>query len=569
MAREWLFLPDAAMPLMLAAVRAYGPRVLSDADADESAGPESVGRDLLRAIFGTGDAGLPDRLAQLIRDPGDERAVDGLTEQASESFEADPGVAGEAVAMIAAFYRSRAARGEVPALVELGDFLYWDDPDGARAAYQEAIDAGHAHALISLAKLLHRLGEEDAALAAYQQAEESDDLDLAAEAAYEIAFVHVSHHDEASAAPILQRVIEAGNATWAPAAMVGLAGIRHRASDDRGAEAMYRAAIETANAGWSANASFCLGELLEGTGETDAAKAQYQRLIEAGDPEWAGSGLMNLVNLLKRQNDADGLRAAYNTGVALGNPETLYALVQLGQVLEHEGDIEGAHAAWRQAIDAGCEDPDYWLERMSPPPPRERSEPAPYPDDLPPEFNPRNMTRTGIEVLERGLPALPETLTYDMAIPVAYWKAEQCAVVLVLQFPQDSPGGTEPMAWQVTYSRAADGSWTPPKGFGGTSFGYDPIACPQGRLDGLDGRAIVHSGGSEAGTVKPGRPVCTAVGHTAPEVKYLALIKDDREDRRELDSHFGAWVACTEIDGSFEVAAIDASGAKLQSMHLP
>jgi hypothetical protein len=47
--------------------------------------------------------------------------------------------------------------------------------------------------------------------------------------------------------------------------------------------------------------------------------------------------------------------------------------------------------------------------------------------DLPPEYNPRRMAATGVGVLEHGLPALPEVLTYQMAVPIAYWKADRCA----------------------------------------------------------------------------------------------------------------------------------------------
>jgi len=274
------------------------------------------------------------------------------------------------------------------------------------------------------------------------------------------------------------------------------------------------------------------------------------------------------VNLMANQDDADGLRAAYRLGTANENPNALYALTQLGQVLERLGDIAGAHQAWQEAIDAGCDEPEYWLERINPPPPKRR-ERIPYPDDLPPDFNPRNMMRTGIQVLERGLPPLPAILTYDMAIPVAYWKAAQCAIVLMLRFNRDDPDGREPAMLQVIYSRAPDSSWTPPTHTFGGSFGYDPIANPDGRLYGLGGRAIVISGESQARSVTPGFPACTAVGQTALQVKYLAMIKDGQEDRRPLDSHFGAWVVCTEEAGPYEVAALDANGTTMQSIQLP
>jgi hypothetical protein len=78
--------------------------------------------------------------------------------------------------------------GDVQALVELGDHLYWDEPEAARAAYQEAVDAGHLHALIALGQVLRNvLGDEEAACAAFDRAAASDDPDLRAEAMYETA----------------------------------------------------------------------------------------------------------------------------------------------------------------------------------------------------------------------------------------------------------------------------------------------------------------------------------------------------------------------------------------------
>ena len=84
-------------------------------------------------------------------------------------------------AMIAACYRDRAGRGDVQALVDLGDFPGSVDPEGARAAYQQAIYAGHVQALIRLGAFLHeRFGDNHAALAVYSRvAENSGDPDLA------------------------------------------------------------------------------------------------------------------------------------------------------------------------------------------------------------------------------------------------------------------------------------------------------------------------------------------------------------------------------------------------------
>jgi hypothetical protein len=80
---------------------------------------------------------------------------------------------------------------------------------------------------------------------------------------------------------------------------------------------------------------------------------------------------------------------------------------------------------------------------------------------------------------------------------------------------------------------------------------------------------IVYGGSSQAGEVRPGHPAFIATGRAAPEVKYLAVIKDGHEDRRPLESHFGAWVVCTGQPGSFDVAGLDANGIVLASLPHP
>ena len=566
----WSFLPGEAAPFVAAAVRVLGSDAFSDGRAGRAVpSREAVGRQLLSLIFGLqGGQRLPGVLAELARDPGSLQALVELEHQVFEAFEADPARVPRAVAVIAAFYRQRADAGDVGALVELGDFLYWDEPAAARAAYQEAIEAGHLHALIDLAKVMGNvLEDEEAALGVYEQAAASGDADLSAEAMYEIAFMRWRQRDMAAARAMFERVIDTRHPVWAAAAMVGLAGALMRRDDPEGAEALYREAIEAGDADWSAHASCLLGDLLEGKGDVAGAKGAWQRVIDSRSREWAGPAFTSMVNLLERQGDADGLRAAYLDGAALDNPDALYALLQLGQLLEAQGDVDGAHEAWQQAIDAGCEDPGYWRARMFPAPERE-PEAAVYPPGLPPEFNPGNLVRTGIDVLEHGLLPLPEVLRYEMAIPVAYWKAGQCAVVLVLRFARHGHDEPVPVAMQVSYSRGKDGRWEPPAHVHGSSFSHDPIRNP-GSMRDLDGRPMVYGSSSQAGKVTPGHPAFIATGRAAPEVKYLAVIKDGHEDRRPLESHFGAWVVCTEQPGSFEVAGLDANGAVLASLPHP
>jgi hypothetical protein len=212
--------------------------------------------------------------------------------------------------------------------------------------------------------------------------------------------------------------------------------------------------------------------------DPEGARAAYQQAVDAGHAEWAGAAMVGLAGLLQRKLD----------------------------------DADAAEALYRQAIRA---------------------------------------------------------LAHQMAIPVAYWTAGQCAVVLVLRFfaadgRRERPG---PAAMQLTYERGATG-WEPHRHAVGSGFSHDPIARPGDERD-LGGRAMVVSGTSEASQVTPGHPAFIATGPAAPEVKYLAVTQVGREDRRRLDSHFGAWVVCTEQPGPFEVTGIGEDGTVLASLRYP
>jgi hypothetical protein len=602
----WDFLANEVGPFIAAAVRVWGAEVLSADNADSPAASdrEATGRQLLRLVCGThcDSRQLPDPVADLLADPDSDRTLARLVEHVDRNLEADPGLAATAVEMITGFYRKQADAGDVQALVDLGDFLYWDAPEDARAAYQQAVDAGHRHAMLDLAKVLHVVIEDDdAALDVYRQAIGSGDDGLAAEAMIELAHLQLGRDDasaaraayqqaidsqhpdwapaamtglarmelarrDASAArAAYQRAIATGHPDWAPAAMVSLADLHVRLDDPGPAQALYQQAIEAGNRDLSARASLALSRLLKKDGDIEGARAAWQRLIYCPDRECAGPAFMDLVNLLRDDDDIDGLRAAYQAGGEQQNPDALYALDALGQHLEQRGDIEAAHAAWQQAIDAGYEYADELRERISPPP-----EPAEEPlDEMdltpPPEFEPRNIRHTGIDVLQHGLPALPPTLTHQMAIPLAYWTANQNAVVLFLQFHRIG-NEWDPFAVMATFTRE-HGQWTAASGHWlGTGF-HDPFADP-GDVRGLDGQPIVISGGSHSDESAPGRLVGIWHGTATPAVRQLALIQDGHEDRRPLDSHFGAWVVCTENPAPCNVAALDQNGAVLDSIQL-
>jgi hypothetical protein len=166
------------------------------------------------------------------------------------------------------------------------------------------------------------------------------------------------------------------------------------------------------------------------------------------------------------------------------------------------------------------------------------------------------MARTAAEVLDDGLPDLPETLSYQMALPIAYWKAERCGVVLILEFCQWD-GEWSPMVVMARFTR--DGSsWIPDQHWHCTSWSHDPIAHPRS-LRNLGGRPMVTGGGSES--VRHGR--------VAPTVTEIGLIQNGHEVRRPVDSRFGAWVVCTDEPTPFRVTAYDHTGNLLASIEEP
>jgi tetratricopeptide (TPR) repeat protein len=517
---------EQVTPYMAAAARAYGAGVLTadaDTDADASA---ALGLRLLREIFGAhlAEGQLPAAVEAVIADPDDPRARDALESEVYDTLFDNPGLLAEAGDTLTRFLRQEIAAGNAEAMVGLGDLLRWqDDPEGARVAYQQAIDCGNAGAMIDLARLLRGdLGVAEEARAWLERAADSGDAEVAAEAAVALGqLLMASQHEAQGAWTAFERAIGSGHPEWAPMALVSQGDLLRRLGDADGAQVAYQEAVDSGNAGCAAEASIRLGHLLKELGDIAGARASWQRVIESGNYEWAAPAFTELVNLLREHNDVDGLRAAHHTAAEAGNPGAPYALEVIGQVLEHEGDIEGAHAAYQQAIDSGYEFADGLLERMSP-----SAEPDEDPDhdgepaDLPPHFDPRNVVRTGINVLDRALPELPDSLTRQMSVPVASWKADACAVVLFLAF-SGHRGDVMPVVTMATFARDGD-HWTAHQHWHGTGWSHDPITRP-GDLRDLGGEPIVYGGESWAATPPaPGHPAAIVTGRASPEVKYIA-----------------------------------------------
>ena len=296
------------------AVGAYGDQVLADASPD-AAGPRAVGRELARLILGRAETGtgIPAPLAAMIGHSGRGEAQHALETWVGDLLGADAGLAAAVADVLARYYRQQLDSGDGHALAELGDLMWWDEPELARTAFERAAGAGNTSALIRLA--LHQwvvLEDYEGALPLYQQAITSPDPGVAAEALTGLGEAHRGHGDYQAARDVLEEAIATGHPDWAPRAMMMLGGmLEYQLRDYDGARAMFQAAIDTGHPESGPEAMFLLGHLLQRTGDDDGAEAAYQHLAGSGPSASRSRALCQLANLLQLRGDDGGAKAAW------------------------------------------------------------------------------------------------------------------------------------------------------------------------------------------------------------------------------------------------------------------
>jgi tetratricopeptide (TPR) repeat protein len=292
------------VPWFLAeAVQTYGGRVLADADGPDAGGPQAVGRDLARLIFGSAEAetGIPAPLGAVIGRPFSSPAWGALDSYIEERLDGDPELASAAASVLDGYYRQQLASGDGQALTDLGDLLWGDEPELARSALERAVDAGNRRAVIRLAT--HRRvvsGDYEGAMRLYRQAVASPDPGVAAEALVEMGDALRGHGDYQAARAAWEQCIATGNPDWAPHAMADLASmLEHRLGDRDGALAMFQAAFDTGHPEVAPKAMLWIGLLLERAGDDDGAQAAYQRAADAAPAGRRGTALWYLAGQLE------------------------------------------------------------------------------------------------------------------------------------------------------------------------------------------------------------------------------------------------------------------------------
>ncbi|MEU4550345.1 hypothetical protein AB0F67_44085, partial [Nonomuraea dietziae] len=204
----------------------------------------------------------------------------------------------------------------------------------AERLYRAAAEAGDPRALVSLALMRERAGDEQSAERFYQAAVEAGEGEALAELA--------QRRERAGDRQRAERLAYAAAHAGKPRALTELTWRREAFGDSHGAERLARAAAESGQAG-------ALTELMwrrERAGDSTGAERLALTAVEVGSTEV----LVDLASMRDRAGDRQGAERLYQMAVDAGDPA---ALVALARLKERAGDRQGAERLYQMAVDAG------------------------------------------------------------------------------------------------------------------------------------------------------------------------------------------------------------------------
>jgi len=228
----------------------------------------------------------------------------------------------------------------------------------AEAAWRQAAEEGDEElaprAALSLGMVLEKQGDLEGAKTAFQQAIDSGDVERASIAAFALGALREKLGDLEGAKTAYQQALDSGHTKWALPAALSLGALLEKQGDLEGAKAAFQRAIDSGDVEQTPFAAFSLGMVLKKQGDLEGAKTAYQRTIHSGNAEWAPIAMYSRGRLLKEQGDLEGTKIAYQQALDSGDVEWApRAALSLGILLEKQGDLEGAKTAYQQAIDSG------------------------------------------------------------------------------------------------------------------------------------------------------------------------------------------------------------------------
>jgi cellulose synthase operon protein C len=223
------------------------------------------------------------------------------------------------------------------------------DADGARAAYQHAIDSGHPDwsvaARFNLAEMLSANGDQLGARAQYDQIIQGPSLISAARAWDLLGNMLAGSGDAGGARDAYRRAIDLGAAEWSATAQVDLARLILAETDDANeAEPLLTAAAIGGTTQVAASARLLLGMIALHRGERDRAREEFRHAAETGPDQVAEPALAQIAKLAMGDGDLDTASSILEHLLDNSADQRLglYAAAHLGIVRLRQGDPKAA-----------------------------------------------------------------------------------------------------------------------------------------------------------------------------------------------------------------------------------
>ncbi|MBA2344358.1 MAG: tetratricopeptide repeat protein [Rubrobacter sp.] len=209
-------------------------------------------------------------------------------------------------------------------------------------------------AVFNLGISLAEQGNPDGAREAFQRAIDSDHPNAAPRAALNLGALLIERGDDEGARVAFQRVIDSGHPDQAPKAAISLGALLVEQGDFVGARVVFEQAIHSSHPDAAPDATLRLGALLVEQGDPEAAREALQQAINSDDLNATPDACLFLGALLAEQGNTDGAREAFQQAIDSGHPAVApEASLYLGNLLEEQGDTAGARHAYEMTINSG------------------------------------------------------------------------------------------------------------------------------------------------------------------------------------------------------------------------
>jgi tetratricopeptide (TPR) repeat protein len=195
--------------------------------------------------------------------------------------------------------------------------------------------------------------EEGHAAEALQSAIDSGDSEATPVAAFYLGNLLVTYGDAKGVRRAFQIAIDSGNPEIAPRAAIGLGALLYKQGDVEEARRLFQIGLDSGYLELGPEAAADLG--FRGSQEKlEEARQAYQSAINTDNTAQAAMAALNLGALLEAQGDAEGARQAYQCAIDSEQADAApKAARRLGALLEKDGDSDGARQAFQIAIDSG------------------------------------------------------------------------------------------------------------------------------------------------------------------------------------------------------------------------